>query len=238
MVNKVSDQFEEINDWIREAPDYDAQFIAIPRLLFRQEQANQELKAQIDEVGAVAARARGDANDRAVDEHVYLMHTANYQDAAHSMATVGIIASLTESMFRRLLGRDLERTNLRRKGIDKKIILLLMEKGLLTHLPDHLEPTLSALFAYRNNMFHNGFEWPREKCSAFETEIVNSAWPPDWFEKVTIDHDPWLFYMSRSFVEHCIQTMDLIAKGINNLKLGIPAHEAFVSDLDELDDLE
>ena len=238
MVNKVSDQYEEINDWIREAPDYDAQCIAIRKLLFRQEQTDQELEAQIDEVGVVAAGARGEANDRAVDEHVDLMHTATYQDAAHSMAAVGMIAPFTESMFRRLLGRDLERKNLRWKGIDKKIIVLLRERGLLTYLPDHLEPTLSALFAYRNNMFHNGFEWPREKCSEFETDIVNSPWPPDWFQKAMIDDDPWMFYMSPAFVEHCIQTMELIAKGINNFKLGIPAHEAFVADLDELDFLD
>ena len=151
------------------------------------------------------------------------------------MAAVGMIAPFAESMFRLLLGRDLERKNLKRKGIDKKIIVLLSERGLLTYLPDHLEPTLSALFAYRNNMFHNGFEWTREKRSAFETDIISSAWPPDWFQKATTDGEPWMFDMSPTFVEHCVDTMELIAKGINKLKLGIPVSEAFVADFDELD---
>ena len=36
------------------------------------------------------------------------------------------------------------------------------------YLPDDLEPTLSALFAYRNAMFHSGFEWPRKELERFE----------------------------------------------------------------------
>ncbi len=233
MANKVSEQYEEINDWIREAPDYDAQCIAIRRLLFREEKAAQQLEAQIDEAGVMAAHTRGEANDRAVDEHIYLMHTAMYQDAAYSMAAVGMIAPFVESMFGRLLGKDLDRNDLKRKSTDRRIIVLLKERGLLSYLPDHLERTLSALFAYRNNMLHNGFEWPREKCSKFKEEIANSSWPPDWFKLAWVDHDPWMVYMAPPFVEHCVDTMELIAKGINKFKLGIPASEAFVTDLDD-----
>ena len=157
-----------LNVFSIEGPDYDTQLVAIRNLLFRQGKADQELEKQIDAMGAVAA------NDRAVDEWVDLLHTSIYQDAAHSMAAVGMIAPFFESMFGRLLrnmGRELDRKDLKRKGIGEKIIVHLKEAGLLPYLPDGLDSTLLALFAYRNRMFHNGFEWPQKECSKFEKSI-------------------------------------------------------------------
>ena len=42
------------------------------------------------------------------------------------------------------------------------------EEGMKEYLPSDLEPTLSALFEYRNQMFHGGFEWSAGELRKFE----------------------------------------------------------------------
>ena len=41
------------------------------------------------------------------------------------------------------------------------------------YMPDDLETTLAALFSYRNEMFHFGFEWSTKELERFE----RSRWP-------------------------------------------------------------
>ena len=71
--------------------------------------------------------------------------------------------------------------------------------------------TLEALFRYRNNMFHNGFEWPDAKIESFAAE--RSKWPEGWFEIAERNDKPWLFYMSPQFCTHCVTTVDGIIDG-------------------------
>ena len=88
-----------------DGPDYEAQCDAIRRLLYRQERADQELEAEKDAAGEVAAHATGMANDRdrAVDRWVELLETSIYQDVAHSIAAAGLAVAFVESVLRRAL---------------------------------------------------------------------------------------------------------------------------------------
>ena len=70
--------------------------------------------------------------------------------------------------------------------------------------------TLAALFAYRNKMFHNGFEWPMKERHKFSEEIQRRGWPPEWFKKSTSGDQPWIFYMSADFIQHCLDTIDQV----------------------------
>ena len=63
-------------------------------------------------------------------------------------------------------------------------------------------------------MFHNGFEWPMEERAKFEKRIVEKGWPNDWFSKSTTGSDPWIFYMSANFIEHCLEIIDQILAGV------------------------
>lgn len=187
--------------------DYDAQLLAIRSLLFRQERADQELADRIGKVEKVAKQTSGIANDWAVDEWVDLVHGSCYQDAAHSMAAVGMIAPFIESIFRRAFPRIWDR----KKTYRKRIMRLVDE---VKYLPDDLEPTLSALFAYRNAMFHAGFEWPREELEEFEMKLNKSGWPSDWFLRAMSNDKPWMFYMSPKFIEHCLGIVEEVIRGI------------------------
>lgn len=95
------------------------------------------------------------------------------------------------------------------KGIEQ----LAVSCGLQPHLPDGYEKTLSALFAYRNNMIHNGFEWPAETIKKFSSRIASEKWPDSWFTSAKQGKKPWLYYMSPDFCAHCVDLIDGIIDG-------------------------
>ena len=72
--------------------NHGAQLVAIYGLLYRQELAEQDLSNRIEEANAVARRTTGRANDDATDYWVELAQMSCYQEAAHSMAAVSMIA--------------------------------------------------------------------------------------------------------------------------------------------------
>ena len=223
--------------------DYDSQLIAIRGLLTRQGKADKELVTEIEKIEAFAARASGVRNQQAVDEWADHMHHSVYQDAAHSMAAVGMIAPFVESVFYQAfqnIGREMAKDisppsnharwkqsvedqwdcnfvwtgGHRRKDLVKGIMQLVDAVDMTRYMPNDLEPTLSALFEYRNKMFHHGFEWPLEERRRFNKRLNESGWPPDWFSKATSDGKPWVFYMSSVFIEHCLVRTAQIITGI------------------------
>ena len=80
--------------------NHGAQLEVICGLLNRQEQADQKLLDRIREADEFAKRTTGRLNEHAVDVWVELAEMSCYQDAAHSMAAVGMIAPFIESAFR------------------------------------------------------------------------------------------------------------------------------------------
>jgi hypothetical protein len=86
--------------------------------------------------------------------------------------------------------------------------------GLAADLPAELRKTLAALFGYRNKMFHLGFEWPESQLAAFERRIESDGWPGDWFDRATSAGKPWVFYLSDTFVDHCLATVEQIFSGL------------------------
>lgn len=169
------------------------------------------------------------------------LHYSVYHDAAHSMAAVGLIAPFVESIFYQSF-RSIERemTNKvslpsdhkrwglpaedqwnchyvwengrQRANLVKGIMQLVHAVDLTGYLPDDLRLTLSALFEYRNKMFHCGFEWPLERRIHFDQRL--SGWPKDWFIKATSGDAPWVFYMSPVFIVHCLDRTEDIVAGI------------------------
>ena len=200
--------------------NYGAQLVAIRCLLVRQERADQDLSDRIMEVDAVARRTRGCANDHAVDLWVELAESSCYQDAAHSMAAVGMIAPLIESVFRaafRSIGNKLPQGHLA-----KNIVKRVEEVGMKEYLPPDLEPAMAALFEYRNKMFHGGFEWSKEDLKKFEALQDENRWPSDWFTKATSDDEPWMFYMTSTFVYYCLEMAEGVIRGIE--RFGLEKH--------------
>ena len=79
--------------------DYEAQLVAISDVLRQHDAVDKRITAQIKEVEDYARKSIGLRNERAVDEWVDLLHGSTYQGAAHSMAALGMLAPLIESLF-------------------------------------------------------------------------------------------------------------------------------------------
>ena len=86
------------------------------------------------------------------------------------------------------------------------IVQLADASGLRAHLPEDLELVLQALLSYRNQILHNGLEWPLERREKFANQVAN--WPKGWFEKAESNHKPWVWYMSDVFIQRVLRFID------------------------------
>lgn len=210
--------------------DFELQLAAISDLLALTRGAKSELTAKMKEMDQLARSSTDWRNDYYVElwgEHFYI---SVYQDAAHSMAAVGMLAPFVESLFFQgftAVGRDLYHGNTNvpssqraeaagrlfwdcgsfynghrwEFNLVKGIMQLAESCALKQYLPEDTGLVLEALFAYRHKMFHCGFEWPQEERHKFSERIRNSNWSEQWLSKATRENEPWIFYMTREFVE-------------------------------------
>jgi hypothetical protein len=223
--------------------DYDAQLIAVHNLLRRHKDSDQALTDEIRRIEEHARKTKGLRNEHLANEWLDRLHASVYQDAAHSMAAVGMLAPLMESIFYQAFQatryhlsatvdpqRDHQRwqqpaedqwdchfvwkSGRRSTNLVEGILQLADAAELSPYLPNDLKFTLQALFEYRNKMFHYGFEWPIGERQRFATRIDTSGWPIDWFAKATMGGDPWIFYLTDTFTSHCMDAIGSIIEGI------------------------
>ena len=220
--------------------DYDAQLIAIDQCIRMHRQAEEELQDEITKIGQIAERSSGLGCMAAESKWIDCLHHSVYQDAARSMAAIGMLAPFIESFFHQLFlalqehkSRQIVSNHDRwsqiqkiewdchyffdkrgsRRDLVQGILQLSDATGLGDFLPSDLKPTLQALFQYRNKMFHHGFEWPEEERERFHRTIEQNQWE-DWFEWSKSGEQWWICYMKSSFVDHCLKIARSCIKGI------------------------
>jgi hypothetical protein len=189
------------------------------------------------------------AHEHAVEEYGMTFYQSVYQDGTHSLAAVGMVAPLMETVFVRLLDAA-------RKMVDVTTILPLharwcvvdkegkrwnckyrwskSDKAWKDDLVNGIEQFLKALhietflghedrlrlktlFQYRNNMFHNGMEWPEEKRASF-MKLMKEL-PPQWLQLAESGGRPWMFYMTASFVDGCLDMLERFVDSVGALFL-------------------
>lgn len=197
-------------------PDYASQWMAIRSILQRNQEAEDKASARIREIEA-DIRAHGYAQHW-VDHHwVTQMHGKNFLDAAHSMAAVGLIAPFMESLFGRIVryfkDEQTWESSRRRVGIAKAFLQIADDIDLRRHLPDDLDTTVSALFLYRNKMFHCGLEWPEKDRTNFAKRVHSDGWT-GCFSRAQPGKEPRFFYMTKGFIERCMDTIYDIIDGV------------------------
>ena len=215
-------------------PDYESQMVAIRSFLERNREAEERAAARLREIEDHVQKHGH------VEHWVDHLHGRTFLDAAHSMAAVGLMAPLIESLFDRAfryfeqeIGREYsslsgherwqhgDRWNCRfvwsggrrKSGVVKGILQLADAIDMRKHLPDDLAAILAALFEYRNKMFHCGLEWPEQDRKNFANLIRSNGWT-DYFLTLRSGDDPWIFYLSRDFVDHFLDTVDRVIQGI------------------------
>lgn len=225
--------------------DLEAQLLAIKGALRRNQEADEAVSESIRQLDNHISDYSGEDELYEMhlqDERVDALHNSAFQDAAHSMAAVGMLAPFVESLFVAIfaglhkrggkcgatvtderseaaetefwdphfvLGRGGRRVDLV-AGIKQ----LSASVGLSSYLPAGYEQSLTALFAYRNKMFHHGFEWPLDERLKFEERIRTEGWPTIWFSKSTSGDHPWIFYMSTPFIDQCLAMIDAVLEGV------------------------
>ena len=226
--------------------DLEAQLLAIRGALNRNRQAELAVAAKIKELEDHVRAYAG--SDQRVQMHLEgrwenAMYNTVFQDAAYSMAAVGMLAPFVESLFVSIFGglRETEESNNnstrddpriaasqnefwdphfvfdhggRRRDLVDGIGQLARTIGLLEYLPSGYDKMLSALFAYRNKMFHLGFEWSMEERIKFDERVRSGEWPANWFQDSRTGDKPWIFYMSAEFIRHCLTTIDEVLEGV------------------------
>ena len=222
----------------------ETQWIAIYSLLAKTKAADAEIAKEIQ---ACEKHARttddDDAQEYAEGQWIDCLHQATYHGAAHSMAALGMLAPLFETVFHQYLRAICQKlTELgepvgthtrwsrpsrkaydchyvwRNDGFDKDVVLGIGQMAealdIARYLPGDYQQVLSALIEYRNKMFHNGFEWPMEERRDFEQKLREKGFPADWFTKATAGDDPVVFYMSEIMIEKVMATIDTVLDGI------------------------
>ena len=192
--------------------DYARHVEAMRGLLFRNQQADVALSDKISDSEEWTRRSTGEANDFAVDYTVDLMGRSIYQEVAHSMAAVGMIAPFMEGVFKDVFERMKE--DLPRGDLAKNILKVVKKRKLAPYLPGQFARTMEALFRYRNDLFHWGFEWPAHIRQQFQD--ATSRWPDGWFEVAMEDAEPWMFSMSTAFINHCMKVAEEVPEGLQD----------------------
>ena len=196
-------------------PDFRSQLIAIRIVLERNREAEGKLTAEIKKLEA-DIRERG-GNAWMVDHWVDKLHSSTFLDATHSMAAVGLIAPLMESLFGRIVRHFTDEqtweSSRRKHGVVNAFLQIAEDIDLRRLLPDDLDTTVRALFEYRNKMFHGGLEWPEKDRARFANRIHSEGWE-DCFSLAHSGNEPWFFYMTRGFVERCLETFYEVIDGV------------------------
>lgn len=77
-------------------PDYEAQLLAIRNLLLSHRDAEE---AELIRLREIEELGESQSSQRLADDWVDQLHGMVYQDAAHSMAAIGLLAPFIESLF-------------------------------------------------------------------------------------------------------------------------------------------
>lgn len=224
--------------------DLEAQLLAVRSILQQHAKADAQLVEEIEALAKRAEEASGEYHMHLTNSWVDHLHGSVFQDAAHSMAAIGMLAPMLESLFVAVFAaiRDLAppatpvslagvrashiaepaawdphyvfTASGKRKGIVEGIKQLAVSTGLTPHLPSDYADLLNAVFSYRNKMFHNGFEWPKSEREKFERLIVSEKWPSNWFDRSLTGGETWIFYMSDVLIQLVLVQVDEMLSGI------------------------
>ncbi|MDE0154416.1 MAG: hypothetical protein OXS28_02290 [Gammaproteobacteria bacterium] len=231
--NKPNHEYQLVSfpGWIN--PELSARLQVIKYFLRRNQEAEEELKQEIDDLFEQArqgAEATKGLDPPYQDEWLVRMEETYYLDAVHSTAAVGLLAPFVEALYDAMnkCYRDqvqqAENDNPHQCGAKARagniprpvarIIQLAELINLARFFPDDYAEVLGALFHYRNKMLHCGFVWSKKDRDDFKQKFENNL-PEDWFECMDRgDEESYVIYMTNKFIKHCLQTIDDIMKGV------------------------
>ena len=101
--NTISGEGDRRVSLIPDEIDYHSQLHAARVLLSWQDKWSATTSGNLDDHERRTLKVSGNARDWMVDEHIEMLTQSFYENAARSMAAVGMLAPLIESLFNRVL---------------------------------------------------------------------------------------------------------------------------------------
>ncbi|MBP9225574.1 MAG: hypothetical protein KBF76_17005 [Verrucomicrobiales bacterium] len=222
----------ERTDPIEEFPDHVAHLRTIRSLVSCLAEWHQGYSRRLDE--AIDAEMSEDGGYPETDPVGLAIHEMEFVHAAQSLAFITTIAAFVESLFKECLpamggsfkGSYLEvhprfirygeanpsfwdPTKPTTKGdkIATMIREILEGSGLIRFMIPDFTRVLDAIFKYRNQMVHNGYEWSPAERKKFARTIEDEGWS-EWFSISTVDGAPWYFTINGNFSQECLELCD------------------------------
>lgn len=220
--------------------DYEQQLTAITGLLARNKAGDKQLEAERREIVAFIKKSSGSAQEHAIDESGENFYAMVYQGAAHSIAALGMIAPMYESMFIQAFQSIREvfrKTGVSlpahaRDGITKSddfwdCHLVYSEKAKYKTRPDLVEGIMELADATELTL-PDGLESLLEALFSYRNKMFHCGfeWPKDeclrfakrieeknwegWFDRSEHGQEPWIFYMSDDFIKGCLEMIDKV----------------------------
>ena len=191
--------------------NYHEQMRAVHKFLSLQDRTAAALREDLDRAEEIVRLSEGDLRDWLTEDLIERWQSSVYDDATRSMAVAVMLTPLVESLFHRL-ARSVG-APWRSRRIPREIMKIVTYCG-LHDTPADLRLVLTALFEYRNRMFHWGVEWPVEERSRFEQLRRDCGWPESWFDQAIDGEGPWTFYLSEEFVTLCLDLVEQLVQSV------------------------
>lgn len=154
-----------------------------------------------------------------------------HDDAARSMAVISMLAPFVESLFHKsflAIGKIVDASSGKTEKWDchyftdngkeikylvNGIVQIIDRLSIRSYFPQDLQYFLEILFKYRNNMFHNGFEWSNKDCQKFKN-FLESKNCLSWFATCSLGSKDWMFYSTDEFHDKVIEIIELTFRGL------------------------
>jgi hypothetical protein len=104
-------------------------------------------------------------------------------------------------------------------GLPRWVVTILSLGGFIDLFGVDFEKTLYAVFAYRNAMVHNGYEWPEDERERFAAKVAGNNWT-EWFNCSTSGDKPWYYYTTPLFRKTCLNLCQRSVAAFDAIILG------------------
>ena len=222
-------------------PDHDAHLRAVFSLAHALKEWNERFDSEARE-----ASARKPQSEHEVDDIISIYYDAGFADLARSHAFICTMAAFLESLFKVCLPAvgqsfngslpnnhsrvvrfaaspasfwDPRKPDKNQSGIAKHICEILEASGLSPYFGPAFGLLITAVFAYRNEMVHNGYEWDLDKRQRFDIRIKSEGWS-SWFVIATKGNDPWFFTITPAFHDECLNLCNRAVLAFEGLTIG------------------
>jgi hypothetical protein len=218
--------------------DFNTQFRAIHDLLGHSKIFIKKMDEQIK-----VAEKRHDGSEYADINLNDSYYDSVYLDAAYSMAAVGQLAPLLESLmtdYFTQLGKKYSDNKFKsnrfnnvseqswnphyvfgkeaiREDFCDGLEQLIKDLDIESKLPKNTVKIFRALMIYRNKMFHNGLEWPEKQRKRF-ADFIRQEKIEEWFSCSRISNRPWIYYMEDAFIEECLKLTKLLIENLGHIE--------------------